>query len=421
MDSIFFYLLIFLLPTQFGKHFWFDFSYVLGQRIDYLSPTLYITDILLIFLFIITVLKKRISFHPFFSLLVLVLSVGISLSYSPMVGWYMLLKFLELSFLVWYAVHSKAKPVILGTLFAGSAIFESILSIVQTIHQGSLGGLFYFLGERAFSGTTPGIANASVGGQLILRPYGTFSHPNMLAGYLVVAMLLIPYFLSRKTSFQRILIIVSLVCGTMSLALTLGRVAIVSWVLVGAIILVVTFRERIEKFVLSAALGVLTTLLLASVFFQPFLQRALTFSLDQSFQERSLLAINAFAMIFARPFFGVGLGNFIPSLPFFAKNGLILQPVHNIYLLIAAETGIGGLILFLCFLATMMRRLFHVWRTSPVKEKNKILLLLLCLFVILFTGFFDHYFLTLQQGQLLFALVIGLIIRKIQTSATIQE
>src|SRR5579872_3631132 len=44
--ATFFYLLTLLfLPTQLGKHFWPDFTVVEGFRIDYLSPTLYFTDL----------------------------------------------------------------------------------------------------------------------------------------------------------------------------------------------------------------------------------------------------------------------------------------------------------------------------------------------------------------------------------------
>ena len=38
-------LFLLLIPTQLGKHFWPDWSSVLGIRIDYLSPTLYLVDI----------------------------------------------------------------------------------------------------------------------------------------------------------------------------------------------------------------------------------------------------------------------------------------------------------------------------------------------------------------------------------------
>src|SRR5438105_4334390 len=49
----FIFLLLFLLPTQLGKHFWPEFSFVQGLRIDYLSPTLYVTDMLVGILFVL--------------------------------------------------------------------------------------------------------------------------------------------------------------------------------------------------------------------------------------------------------------------------------------------------------------------------------------------------------------------------------
>src|ERR1700690_3602089 len=48
IHRFFFFLLILLLPTQLGYHFWPNWVLVLGRRVDYLSPTLYGTDILLV-------------------------------------------------------------------------------------------------------------------------------------------------------------------------------------------------------------------------------------------------------------------------------------------------------------------------------------------------------------------------------------
>src|SRR5258708_7366824 len=50
IESLLLCLFFLLLPTQLGKHFWPDFSIVSGIRIDYLSPTVYITDVFLILL-----------------------------------------------------------------------------------------------------------------------------------------------------------------------------------------------------------------------------------------------------------------------------------------------------------------------------------------------------------------------------------
>src|SRR5215469_9265549 len=50
IESLLLSLFFLLLPTQLGKHSWPDFSYVSGIRIDYLSPIIYVTDVILVLL-----------------------------------------------------------------------------------------------------------------------------------------------------------------------------------------------------------------------------------------------------------------------------------------------------------------------------------------------------------------------------------
>lgn len=416
-----FYLVILLLPTQLGKHFWFSFSYVLGVRVDYLSPTLYMTDILLIILFLIIIWRKRITISPYFSLFVLFLSLGIFFSSSPIIGWYGLIKFLELSFFIWYIVHERFNAVILGMLLATGIILESAIAFLQLVRQGSLGGLFYFLGERSFTALTPGIANASVGGELVLRPYATFSHPNMLGGYLVVGMLLVASLLKANTTRNRIVLSVSLVFGTMALAASLSRVAIATLALSGFVTLIAINRKKIGKQVLVSVVIVAASFLLAILFFPAIFTRILSFPVDQSFTQRAMLARESLKIIALAPLLGVGLNNFIPLLPFVARQGVVLQPVHNIYLLVAAETGGVGFFAGILSLAMVVRRLWHSWQKDIVEEKSMLFFVGLAMFALLFSGFFDHYFLTLQQGQLLFALVVGLCLRVTFSSGTIQK
>jgi len=123
---------------------------------------------------------------------------------------------------------------------------------------------------------------------------------------------------------------------------------------------------------------------------------------EESVTERTTLIAAAWQMISSHPFFGVGLHNFLPALAPIQKPAplnLYLQPVHNIFMLVAAETGIIGLLGFLLMLGAT------VWHLRT-KHANKTMLILLA--VIITTGMFDHYWLTLQQGQLLFATVLGL-------------
>ena len=52
-------LFILLLPTQLGYHFWPKWAYVFGVRVDYLSPTLYLTDILAAILLVLWIHENR--------------------------------------------------------------------------------------------------------------------------------------------------------------------------------------------------------------------------------------------------------------------------------------------------------------------------------------------------------------------------
>jgi hypothetical protein len=73
-----------------------------------------------------------------------------------------------------------------------------------------------------------------------------------------------------------------------------------------------------------------------------------------------------------------------------------LQPVHNIFLLFLAETGV--IIGSISIIELTKLILLH---------KNNIVFLA-CIFVIIITGMFDHYWLTLQQNMLVMGTVLGM-------------
>jgi O-antigen ligase len=156
---------------------------------------------------------------------------------------------------------------------------------------------------------------------------------------------------------------------------------------------------------LAVALGTVS-MIIGFMFLTPVGGRfASTSFLEESFLLREDLLKNAFWMIGTHPFFGVGLQNFLQNLPqslsrysYFSA----LQPVHNIYLLVFAQVGIIGGGLFLYFL---YKTLNHVMQ-SPASLWQKAVGGMLVSVLIL--GCFDHYFLTVQQGMLLFSFIIGL-------------
>jgi O-antigen ligase len=407
LEQIVFYLALLFLPTQLGRHFWPKFSYVSGIRVDYLSPTLYFTDVLIFILFLLFTIslffKKNLIFKKAkrniwifvwgFSLI-----AGVLISKSPSLGWYYLLKLIEFSFFGAYLAQWLRNKKNLGRLIVvlGIGVFyESIIAISQFFTKGSIGGPLYFLGERYFNGQTPGIANASLAGQLILRPYATFPHPNVLAGFLLTSLTFILFFLPRiKEKKLRLLYFLIIGVGSLALVLTMSRVSILLYVF---LLLYLIFKKN-QRILLIALIVVFSLVVLS-----PEKYRFLGFNFSEnSFVERQQLILSSIFMFKDNPFLGVGINNFLVNLPEYFKMNLqfFLQPVHNIYLLILSQTGVIGIIFFFWFIKKTINKIR--------KKENKLnLLKLTLLLTVLILGFFDHYFLTLQQGQMLLALVLG--------------
>ena len=120
----------------------------------------------------------------------------------------------------------------------------------------------------------------------------------------------------------------------------------------------------------------------------------------ESFDKRMWLATSSFMIIREHLLIGVGLGNYLIAQGAFPipYSYHFLQPVHNIFLLLVTELGIP-LFSFICYL------LWHLL-TSEVSKSPVFRVML---FVIIFTGMFDHYWLTIQQNMLLVPVVFGLI------------
>jgi len=409
------------LPTQLGKHFWPDWSFVYGLRLDYLSPTIYFTDILILLIFIFSLPRffyelKQIQKKYLFGFLLLLLSflVGLMEAKNYWVGIYGIIKFLEFSFLVYFVAknYKSLNRVILFCCFFLSITFETLLTFLQYLNQGSIGGIFYLFGERAFNAETPGIANASINGQLFLRPYATFSHPNVLAGFLVLSMLFL-FLFSFKNQRLKIFVFLGSFLGTAALLATLSRTAILLWLIYLIVLFGLWVFEKYKKRKFNSQQLTLSMLIFAAITIfvilqnNFILQRFLTTRLsDESLIQRQELVAESLNMFWKNPVLGIGVNNYFNNLNIISSKGntFLIQPVHNIFLLTLAETGLIGF----CF----MLLIFIKSCVTALNKKQIRKYLLMAIFAIIFLGMFDHYFLTLQQGQLLFALVIGFSLSK---------
>ena len=401
-------LLLLFLPAQLAKHFWPEWSYVLGLRIDYLSPTLYLTDILIFLILIFSFFKNpKIKINKIWFLFFGFLIINCLLAQNQLAAFYKLVKIAEFVLLGIFIVRSSVSRFTYHASLSLAIIYSSLIAIAQFLKQGSLGGIFYWLGERTFSVATPGIAKTVFDGRLLLRPYATFPHPNALAGFVLVSLILISSqhlggvpaaggATVRGVAFARIIRWPTLILGAAVIILSFSRSV---WLASLLVIIFVIFRKT--KRSLSCEVGECPPRSVRRSEISPGCWTLASFFSQEFIYQR--LELNKFAgqMIKSQPLFGVGLNNFIVRLPdFWSRPDFVfwLQPVHNISLLVAAEIGLVGLIFFLSFLFLTYRRL--------LSQKNTTLLAALS--VILFTGLFDHYWLTLQQNQLLFTFLLGL-------------
>lgn len=419
LEKIFFYLTIFLLVSQIGRHFWPSFSFINGVRSDYLSPTLYASDISIICLaflyfarrkiFISSMIKKEYCGSISFVIFFLLIGTGVVLSKNPYAGLYGMIKIIEFIFFGFYiATCNLSKKTFAFSLWLG-ILFSGFLATAQFIHHSSLGGLFYFFGERAFNGETPGIANASIGGSLVLRPYATFPHPNVLAGYLFFSSVLFLHFVGSKrkglpAGRQGFFVSLPILVAGIGILLSLSRVVWITATALGFYSLI-KHRYRAGRNLFIFALVIFSQTLFASRLYEVSLQ-------NESVAQRIVLARASIDMFKDHMFFGVGLNNYLGELPSYITrlSPALYQPVHSIFLLLLSEGGIFSFGMLVYFLYLTTKNVF-----SLSKKDKEFCLMLLCSF--LFIGFFDHYFFTLQQGQLLMTLVLGVIWNKILTTS----
>jgi len=387
-------LLLFLLPTQLAYHFWPSWAFVFGIRVDLLAPALYLTDVLILLLVLLNlnIFKK---FKKYFLVVAIFAIVNTAYSTSPAESVYRWTKTIEFFFVGLYFARQKLLnlSLIVKTLFF-SLIAFSLIGILQFIKGGNIGGLLYFLGERSFNLGTPGIALVSLNGTEYLRAYSTFSHPNSLAGFLgaVIFFILLSGKL-KKTIFNFLGVSTILICFLLSFSISayLGIFLAFSFYL---------FSRGGKSFKWTVTtcffLSIVGSLLLPLT--SPWILKTFPF-VGQNISQRLDLAYIAGKMISQRFLTGEGLGTFIVNLPVFKgifSYSWLLQPVHNVFLLIFSETGVLGLLAF-CYLIY-----------KALVNQIKMLYILLPLIFVLFTGLFDHYTLTLQQNILLFSVFIGL-------------
>lgn len=341
-------------------------------------------------------------------------AVNISFSVNPWAAAYGWLKVLEYALLVWYIRSTKPSFRLVATALTIGGIYSSVLAFLQFALQHSVGGLFWFIGERTFDASTPDIAILSwcvsaLGGgcRTVLRAYGTFPHPNVLGGYLAATLPVSVYGFIRLRAgkTERVLYGMGVLGGLVGLAVSLSRAA---WIAGAAGICIVgaeAYRKKAGRRRIWMPMAVYGTVFFAIAI----LALSTVHITDPSVSRRVALNAAAISEFLRAPLFGVGLKNFIVLLPWAdSYRGMnFLQPVHNIYLLLIAEVGLIGSGAIALGMGTLVRRYLTRLRSSAFITGQDVYMVSFA--VLLLLGFADHYLVTLQQGQLLLSVFLGMV------------
>jgi O-antigen ligase len=223
-------------------------------------------------------------------------------------------------------------------------------------------------------------------GKEFLRPYGTFSHPNSLAGFYL---LLFAFVRTQRRIANHAFRLFFLCISSALILISFSRTAIVAYIV---LLLVYYVKERPGCRI--CVLGKYAILLFLLSF-------ALSISGDiQNIEKRTDFTRKSIAIIAHAPLTGTGLGGYLIAQHAYPQKFPIFfeQPVHSIALLSIAQLGLPLAALVLLFICGYIGKKI---------TRREVLLPLLAVGI---TGLFDHYWLTLPQNLFLSATLFGILI-----------
>lgn len=428
LQKITFLLIVFCISFQVGYHFWPEFAYISGVRVDYLSPTFYLLDILILLFVALSVpiiVKQKITFTKDKLLKVLILLFSVSLivnffmSLSIPAHLWGLARFIEFSLFAFCVAQTFYKKDITTYIYilCISALISSALSIWQFFNQGSIGGVLYFIGERTFSLSTIGISSVNLG-QQFLRPYGAFPHPNVLGFFLLAAIVFAtPQIFLAKDRLQKIFLVSSIVIAELALLITFSRINIILSIIFFVWISVMKAGKKRRLYPLGVV-GILAVLIVVSfpqIISHYFLLRGINF--------REELLVQSWKIFQSNSIFGIGLNNFfVYQLPLIKNvSPTNFQPPHNIFVLWLLQVGLVGFFLLPYVFYLALRSVLSKLHTAHYQLQSFNQSILFILLSIVVAGMFDHYFLTLEQGQIMLALILGLSFSSISFPKSLTE
>jgi hypothetical protein len=296
--------------------------------------------------------------------------------------------------------------------FISLAIIEVLLELYQFANQRSFG--LQMLGESVISPYFPGVAKVEALGQIFVRGYGTFPHPNILGAFLVIAIVFAIFTLKSETARNRMSKIAIVTTLLLGLFITFSRAG---WLAGGAVLVIYGCAVlaqgigKIRKSTIFEIAAYICAIIVMVFIFLPFVyQRGNVF--DKAYTERISYNYAGISIMRNHPIFGIGPSeSMIHMEQLLAKNTLPseIQPIHNYFIITAAEIGTVGAAAFLlfCLWQLWVVGINLLYKRNMIEEAKLAAYVALLSCVILM--FFDHYYYTFQPAGLLLWLIIGLV------------
>ncbi len=340
----------------------------------------------------------------------------------PILGLYYLLFIFGTILFIFLAQHVAKKNILWAILFSG--LVQSILAIYQSLTQNISANKWFGIAEQLAQNR--GVSVLEIGDMRILRAYGSLPHPNMLGGFLVLAILVALYLWhdiyvqSEKVDWQIkkikkyatpvCFILFSLVLMSFGLLATFSRGALLALAATLLFVFIFSLIKK-DKLTFYIAIKYFILLLLSFWAFSMYYPNLWTSRLDfnnrletKSIEDRKATYSQ---LDWTKPkeiIFGQGLG--LNTYWAYQKDNTIsvdkVQPIHNWFLIALAELGLAGVFMLLALLYFYVKKNLWSVNKNQIWSSSFVLLLLLL-------GLFDHYLWTSWTGWLMVGVVVAII------------
>jgi hypothetical protein len=302
--------------------------------------------------------RQRLHFNRPLIVYLAFVTLSLLVAQDVTLGFFELFLFLQLYLVYFYVantVRTRQDVLFVVSLLLIGGLIESVVMLVLRV--GNV--------ESTVVGPVHIFTESGARGEWI-RVGGTIGVPNIAGAYLSILLAIATgLLLSNPGRPYKWLAVGLLGLGEVALILTFSRGAWIALVIaVGGIGLIVWRQHRLSFKVPIAIFAILMLLYLP---FQHAISARLFGDDNGSAESRIPLMKLASRIIEDNAVMGVGANNFTVAMqryltPEFRNGRTFLFAVHNKYLLVWAETGIGGLLTFIAFLLGAVRRGWQCWR-----------------------------------------------------------